>query len=108
MESEQGRILFERMRSRAFKARVGKVSNPEYSYDAKEMGQIARSIRDLSQAMHLEQDFAKRIREEERRKVEAEMKDRMQKELGTAEELKQMTHEELLRKIAELTAAESA
>ena len=103
VESEQGRILVEMLRSFVFKAMMGKVSDPASTFDAAEIGKITRSVRDLAQAMSLEQDFAKRIRDEERKKVEAEVKARVGK-LGTAEELKKLTDEELERKIAELAA----
>ncbi len=104
VESEQGRILVEMLRSFVFKAMMGKVSDPDAKFDAGEIAKITRSIRDLAQAMHLEQDFAKRIREEARKEVEAEVKARVDK-LGSAEELKKLTNEELERKIAELAGA---
>jgi hypothetical protein len=70
------------------------------------VAKIARSLKDLSHAMHLEQDFAKRIREEERRKVEEEVRGRVQA-LGSAQDLRKLTDEELERKISELAAAQA-
>lgn len=104
VESEQGRILVEMVRSFVFKAMMSKVSNPEAKFDASEMAKITRSIRDMAQAMSLEQDFAKRIREEERKKVEAEVKARAD-ELCNTGDLKKLTDEELKKKIAELAGA---
>lgn len=104
VEGEQGRVLVEMLRSFVFRAMMDKVNTPDAKFDAKEIAAITRSVRDLAQAMHLEQDFAKRIRVEERKKVEAEVKDRVTKLLGSPEELKKLTNEELERKIAELAA----
>lgn len=101
LEGEQGRILIESMRTLVFDIMNIRLSSEDGKYDAKEIASLARSARELAQAMRMEQDFAKRIREEERKKVEAEMKARVGK-LGSAEELKQLTNEELERKIAEL------
>ncbi len=106
VEGEQGRILIEMLRSFFFRSVREKVNNPDAAFDASEFAKMARSLRDMSQAMSLEQDFARRIREEERKKVEAEVKDRVN-QLGSAEELKKLTNEELERKIAELAAGKA-
>ncbi len=102
VESEQGRILVEMLRSFVFKAMKGKINNPNAEFDAAEISKITRSVRDLAQAMNLEQDFAKRIREEERKKVEAEVMARIE-QLGNASDLKKLTDKELEQKIAELS-----
>ena len=91
VESEQGRILVEMLRSFVFK------------FDAAEIAKITRSVRDLAQAMSMEQDFAKRIRDDARKEMEAEMKARVGK-LGSAQDLKKLTDGELEKKIAELAA----
>ena len=73
----------------------------EDAFDASELDKIARSLKNLSQAMHLEQDFAKRIREEARREAQAQIRDKI-KDLGSAAELKELSDEELAKKLAEL------
>lgn len=103
VESEQGRILVEMLRSFVFKAMMGKVSDPDAKFDAAEIAKITRSVRDLAQAMSMEQDFAKRIRDDARKEMEAEMKARVGK-LGSAQDLKKLTDGELEKKIAELAA----
>lgn len=104
VESEQGRILVEMLRSFVFKAMMGKVSDPDAKFDAAEIAKITRSVRDLAQAMSMEQDFAKRIREEARKEVEAEVKVRVN-QLCNIDDLKKLSNDELKRKIAELAGA---
>ena len=103
VEGEQGRLLVEMLRTFFFRFIRSRTTDPDATFDSDEFAKMARALRDMSQAMHLEQDFAKRIREEERKKVEAEMKTRVQ-QLGSAQDLKKLTDDELEKKIAELTA----
>lgn len=103
LEGEQGRLLVEILRGLVFQAMQQRAADPDAKFDAGEVAKIARSLKDLSHAMHLEQDFAKRIREEERRKVEEEVRGRVQA-LGSAQDLRKLTDEELERKISELAA----
>jgi hypothetical protein len=101
LEGDQGRLLVEILRGLVFTAMQKRAADPNSTFDAAEVAKIARSLKDLSHAMHLEQDFAKRIRDEERRKVEEEMRSRVQA-LGSAKDLKGLSDEELEQRIAEL------
>jgi len=103
VEGEQGRLLVEMLRSLFFRAIRAKTDDPDAEFDAAELSKVARSLRDLSQAMHLEQDYARRIREEERRKVEEEMRARVMA-LGSAQDLKKLSDADLEQKIAQLAA----
>lgn len=103
VEGEQGRVLVEILRGLVFDVLMELRGDPDKRVDVEKLQRLSRTLKEMSHSMHLEQDFAKRIREEERKKIEAEMKVRVDK-LGSAEELKQLTNEELERKIAELTA----
>ena len=100
LEGEQGRLLVEMLRTFAFRDLRRRVGTEE-GVDAQDLSRMARAIKDLSQAMHFEQDFAKKIREEERKKVEEEVRGRVQA-LGSAKDLKELSDEELEAKIAEL------
>ena len=103
VEGEQGRMLIEMLRSFFFRSVRKKVDDPGAAFDAAEFAKMARSLRDMSQAMSLEQDFARRIKDETRKEVEAEMRAKVEA-LGGAKELKSLSDEELEKKIAELTA----
>ena len=102
VEGEQGRLLVEMLRGLLFRALQDRTSSPDAKIDAAEIDKIARSLKNLSQAMSLEADFAKRIREEARRETQAQIRDKI-KELGSAAELKNLSDEELAQKLAELT-----
>lgn len=70
VEGEQGRQLVEMLRvmiNRFMQSRVGGAS------DLAEIQKLARSLRDLSQAMRLEQDFSQKLRQEARREAEKKM-----------------------------------
>ena len=71
VEGEQGRLLVEMLRSFFFRAVRAKVDDPGADFDASEFARMARSLRDMSQAMSMEQDFARRIREEARKEMDA-------------------------------------
>lgn len=101
VEGDQGRLLVEMLRSFLFKNMIPKLRNPEVEIDPMEIDRLARSFKNLAQAMHLEQDFAKRIRDDERKKLEAEVKERVSA-LGSAEDLKKLSDEELDKKISGL------
>lgn len=77
LEGEQGRLLVEIVRSLVFRAMHTRAADPDAKFSADECLTIARTLKDLSQAMHLEQDFAKRIREEARKKALDEMKEKL-------------------------------
>lgn len=64
---------------------------------------LSRTSRELAQAIRMEQDFANKIREEERKRALAEVQARVD-ELCSAEDLKKLSHEELKEKIAALAA----
>lgn len=102
VEGEQGRLLVEMLRGLLFRALQDRTSSPDAKIDAAEIDKIARSLKNLSQAMSLEADFARRIREEARRETQAQIRDKI-KELGSAAELKNLSDEELAQKLAELT-----
>lgn len=78
LEGEQGRILIESMRTLAFDIMHAKLNPDETSkYDAKEIASLSRSVRELSQAMRMEQDFTRRIREEARKEAVADMRNKL-------------------------------
>jgi len=101
VEGEQGRLLVEMLRGLLYRALQDRTGDASNKFDASELDKIARSLKNLSQAMHLEQDFAKRIREEARREAQAQIRDKI-KDLGSAAELKELSDEELAKKLAEL------
>ena len=103
VEGEQGRLLVEMLRGLVFDVIFDLKGDPEAKVDVEKLQRLSRTLKELSHSMHLEQDFAKRIKEETRKEVEAEVKARVGK-LGSAEELKKLSNEELERKIAELAA----
>lgn len=102
VEGEQGRLLVEMLRGLLYRALQDRTGDAANKFDASELDKIARSLKNLSQAMHLEQDFAKRIRDEARREAQAQIRDKI-KELGSAAELKELSDEELAQKLTELT-----
>ena len=102
VEGEQGRLLVEMLRGLLYRALQDRTGDASNKFDASELDKIARSLKNLSQAMHLEQDFAKRIREEARREAQAQIRDKI-KDLGSAAELKELSDEDLAKKLAELT-----
>ena len=101
VEGEQGRLLVEMLRGLLYRALQDRTGDASNKFDASELDKIARSLKNLSQAMHLEQDFAKRIREEARLEAQAQIRDKI-KDLGSAAELKELSDEELAKKLAEL------
>ena len=102
VEGEQGRLLVEMLRGLVYRTMQERMTEPDAKFDPAEVDKIARSLKNLSQAMSLEADFAKRIKDEARREAQAQIRNRI-KELGTAAELKELSDEELARKLAELT-----
>lgn len=103
VESEQGRLLVEMLRGMCYRALQDRVADPAAKVDPAEIDKLARSFKNLSQAMSLEADFAKRIREEARREANEQIRARV-RELGSAAAIKELSDEELARKLAELTA----
>ena len=103
VEGEQGRLLVEMLRGLLYRALQDRTGDASNKFDASELDKISRSLKNLSQAMHLEQDFAKRIREEARREAQAQIRDKI-KDLGSAAAIKELSDEELAQKLAELTA----
>lgn len=102
VESEQGRLLVEMLRGICYRAIQDRMGNPDAKVDAAEIDRLARSFKNLSQAMTLEADFAKRIREEARREASEQIRARV-RELGSAASIKELSDEDLARKLAELT-----
>ena len=104
VEGEQGRLLIEMLRTFLFRFIRERRKDPTAAFEPGEFAKMARALRDMSQAMQMEQDFAKRIKDDARKEMEAEMKARVEK-FGKAEDLKKLSNEELDKKIAELAAA---
>lgn len=77
VEGEQGRLLVDMLRGLLFRTLQDRTGSPDAKFDAAEIDKIARSLKNLSQAMSLEADFAKRIREEERKKTLDEARDKL-------------------------------
>lgn len=102
VEGEQGRLLVEMLRGLVYRTMQERMTEPDAKFDPAEVDKIARSLKNLSQAMSLEADFAKRIKDEARREAQAQIRDKI-KELGSAAELKELSDEELAQKLAELT-----
>lgn len=103
VESEQGRLLVEMLRGMCYRALQDRMADPGGKVDPGEIDKLARSFKNLSQAMSLEADFVKRIREEARKEVQARMRARV-RELGSAAEIKELSDEDLALKLAELMA----
>ena len=103
VEGEQGRLLVEMLRGIVYRTLQERVATPGTPLDTGEMDKLARSLKNLSQAMSLEADFARRIREEARREASEQIRARV-RELGSAAAIKELSDEELAQKLAELTA----
>lgn len=73
VEGEQGRQLIEMLRGLIGRVVMMQTADPTAKVDLGEVQRTARSLRDLSQAMRLEQDFARKIREDAQREVEKKM-----------------------------------
>lgn len=73
VEGDQGRQLIEMLRGLINRFVVMQTVNPGAKVDLGEVQKTARSLRDLSQAMRLEQDFARKIREDAQRDAEKKM-----------------------------------
>ena len=73
VEGDQGRQLIEMLRALINRIVMMQMANPEAKVDLGEVQKTARSLRDLSQAMRLEQDFAAKIREDARSEAEKKM-----------------------------------
>lgn len=73
VEGDQGRQLIEMLRGLINRVVMMQTADPSAKVDLGEIQKTARSLRDLSQAMRLEQDFAAKIREEARREAEKKM-----------------------------------
>jgi hypothetical protein len=104
LEDKQGRILVESMRTLVFDLMQTRLAMEEgIEPSVQEISLMARSVRELSQAIRMDQDFAARIREEERKKADEELKRRLTA-LGSAQDLKALSDAELERRIAGLAA----
>ncbi len=103
VEGDQGRQLIEMLRGLINRVVMMQTADPSAKVDLGEIQKTARSLRDLSQAMRLEQDFAAKIRSSARLEMQEQIRTRI-KELGSAAELKELSDEELAQKLAELTA----
>lgn len=101
LESDQGRLLVEMLRTIFFRYIREKTNSPGDPLGPDSFAKMARALRDMSQAMQFEQDFAKRIKEEARKEMEVEMRAKVEA-LGSARDLKGLSDEELEKKIAEL------
>ena len=101
VEGEQGRLLVEMLRGMVYRALQSRTGTPDAAVDAAEVDRLARSLKNLSQAMSLEADFARRIREEARREMQARVREKL-RELGSAQAIRELTDEELARRLAEL------
>lgn len=73
VEGDQGRQLIEMLRGLINRVVMMQTADPSAKVDLGEIQKTARSLRDLSQAMRLEQDFAAKIREDARREAEKKM-----------------------------------
>lgn len=103
VESEQGRLLVEMLRTVFFRFVREKTNSQGEALNPDAFAKMARAMRDMSQTMQFEQDFARRIRDEERKKVEAEVQARVDELCGT-EALKALSDEELKKRIAQLAS----
>lgn len=73
VEGEQGRQLIEMLRGLISRFVMMRTADPDARVGLDDIQKTARSLRDLSQAMRLEQDFARKIRDEVRREAEKKM-----------------------------------
>lgn len=70
--------------------------------DVKQIAILSGALESLGRASKTDVEMMAKAREQARREVEAEMRDRVRK-LGTAQELKELSDAELERRIAELS-----
>lgn len=87
-ESEHGRFLVEMLRTLVSQFLRAKVTDRNGTYDSKEMARIAKTVRDLSHTMRLEQDFDAKLKEAARKEAEAKLEQAVQdvaKETGEAQ-----------------------
>lgn len=101
VEGGQGRLLIESMRTLVFEVMNARLAAEDGKSDVREIAALAKSARDLAQAMRMEQDFAQRIKEEARAAMSAEIKERI-KGMGSAADLKALSDVELEQRILEL------
>lgn len=78
VEGEQGRLLVEMLRGLTFDLLYELQSNPEAKIEVEKLQRLGRTLKEMSHAMHLEQDFARRIREEARKDAETEMRKKLE------------------------------
>ncbi len=96
VEGDQGRLLVEMLRTFFFRFLDAQVKNPTAVFDSAEFGRMAKALRDTSQAMRLEQDFDKRIRDEARKETESKMEKALNHVAGGTEPL---SPKEILEKV---------
>lgn len=77
VEGGQGRLLIESMRTLVFEVMNARLAAEDGKSDVKEIAALAKSARDLAQAMRMEQDFAARIKQEAKREAETEMRQKL-------------------------------
>lgn len=77
VEGEQGRVLVEMLRGLVFDVLMDMRGEPGKQVEVEKLQRLSRTLKEMSHSMHLEQDFAKRIRDEERKKALEEMKGKL-------------------------------
>ena len=81
---------------------IRRLDDPEAEIEISEIRSLARAVRERAQAARATQDYLGRVREEARREASEQIRARVA-ELGSAAAIKELSDEELARKLAELT-----
>lgn len=105
VEGDQGRQLIEMLRALINRIVMMQMANPEAKVNLGEVQKTARSLRDLSQAMRLEQDFAAKIREDARSEAEKKMEKAV--DAAAREGGPKATPEEIFRRVQAIYRGEA-
>lgn len=84
-----------------------RLDDPDAELEVDELRALARAVKERAQAARATQDYDQRLRDAIRKEEQERIRARV-RELGSAEELKALSDEELARRLAELTAEEPA
>ena len=79
-----------------------RLDDPAGETDAEELRALARTVKERAQAARATQDYLERVREEARREAQAQIREKV-KELGSASSIKELSDEELVMRLAELS-----
>lgn len=79
-----------------------RLDDPDAETDVAELRALARTVKERAQAARATQDYVDRVKEEARKEAQQKIRAKVQ-ELGSMSQLKELTDEELARRLAELS-----